>query len=422
MAQGLGDEVIIAVKGMEVRCPMNNGILRVVSTEATGKQGVKPSMVIADEVHEWTDDAHREAWDIMTSPEAAVTRDEPLTIWLSMAGRKRTGVGWELWSHALQVQRGQVEDRRLIPVIHGAPKDADWTDPEVAFACNPMLDIVISKAHIVEELEKAKNNRRKEISYRQWRLAQWVELGEAPWLSMPAWDQCSSPVGQPPEGAPTAAGLDASNLRDLSALAIAWRLNGWTHLRVHVWLPEGAVDGGEDWQRPEWERTLLRQWAEAGFLKLMPGKVTNFDMLEKEVLEVLPEDCWLGVDRWGLAQVMQHFEEAGIEIRGMLQTPRELTLGTTELERLVVEGELRHGGNPILRHSISETQLHEDRSKYVQPDKSRARSRIDPVVASVMALDGLLKRPADEPETPRERFRHVRTPPPVTAPRRPTRG
>ena len=45
-------------------------------------------MVICDEVHEWRDEAHREAWEIMTSPEASVARDEPLVIWMSMAGRE----------------------------------------------------------------------------------------------------------------------------------------------------------------------------------------------------------------------------------------------------------------------------------------------------------------------------------------------
>ena len=415
MAQGIGKEVVIAIKGMEIRCPRNNGVLKVVSTEMIGKQGISPSMVICDEVHEWRDEAHREAWEIMTSPEASVARDEPLVIWMSMAGRKREGVGWELWSHALRVQNGQVEDRRLIPVIHAAPEDADWTDPEVAFACNPMLDITISRAHIIEGIKKAKRSRREEISYRQWRIAQWVELGEAPWLTLPGWDRCNGPVGEPPPGVATAGGLDASNLRDLSALAIVWRQNGRTHVKAHVWLPEGAVDGGDNWERPEWERRLVHEWIEQGYLKLLPGEVMNFDRLEEEVVALLPEDCWLGLDSYGLAQMYQHFQDREIEVRKVWQNPRGMTTGTTELERLVVEGELNHGGHPILRHGISVTCLKQDPSGYVQPDKSRAKSRIDPVVASIMALDGLLKRPADDPEVERETWHHFRTARPVTA-------
>ena len=37
------------------------------------------------------------------------------------------------------------------------------------------------------------------------------------------------------------------------------------------------------------------------------------------------------------------------------------------------------------------------------------------MVAAIMALDGLLKRPAEEQEVPRETWHHVRTSRPVTA-------
>ena len=159
----------------------------------------------------------------------------------------------------------------------------------------------------------------------------------------------------------------------------------------------------------------MHEWIEQGYLNLLPGAVMNFDRLEEEVLSLLPEDCWLGLDQYGLAQMYQHFEDREIEVRKVWQNPRGMTTGTTELERLVEEGELNHGGHPILRHGISVTVLKQDPSGYVQPDKSRARSRIDPVVASIMALDGLLKRPADEPEVERETWHHVRTARPVTA-------
>jgi phage terminase large subunit-like protein len=69
-----------------------------------------------------------------------------------------------------------------------------------------------------------------------------------------------------------------------------------------------------------------------------------------------------------------------------------MTSPTKELQRLVVEGKLRHGGNPLVRWCVGNLAVKMDPAGNVKPDRDRSGGRIDPVVALVMALDGWQRR------------------------------
>jgi phage terminase large subunit-like protein len=65
---------------------------------------------------------------------------------------------------------------------------------------------------------------------------------------------------------------------------------------------------------------------------------------------------------------------------------------TKELQRMVSEAKLRHGGDPLLRWCASNVAAKMDAAGNVKPDKDRSAHRIDPIVALVMAIDGWQRR------------------------------
>ena len=65
-------------------------------------------------------------------------------------------------------------------------------------------------------------------------------------------------------------------------------------------------------------------------------------------------------------------------------------------ERFMMKGELKHGGNPILRWMASNATAKTDASGNIKPDKSKSTEKIDGVVASIMAVGLTL---ADTPES-----------------------
>ena len=69
-----------------------------------------------------------------------------------------------------------------------------------------------------------------------------------------------------------------------------------------------------------------------------------------------------------------------------------LSAPTKELQRLVVEGKLRHGGDPLLRWCASNVAAKMDAAGNYKPDRERSAHRIDPIAALVMAVDGFQRR------------------------------
>ena len=73
---------------------------------------------------------------------------------------------------------------------------------------------------------------------------------------------------------------------------------------------------------------------------------------------------------------------------------------TKELERLVVSGDLRHGGNPVLRWMASNVMLRIDPAANIKIDKKTSREKVDGMVALCMAIGETMTA---EPE-PRSRY------------------
>jgi phage terminase large subunit-like protein len=75
---------------------------------------------------------------------------------------------------------------------------------------------------------------------------------------------------------------------------------------------------------------------------------------------------------------------------------------TKLLETLVIQGRLRHGGNPVLQWQASNVQVKTDDAGNVKPTKKNSSStgRIDGMVALIMALGIASGEARNEPDEP----------------------
>ena len=63
-----------------------------------------------------------------------------------------------------------------------------------------------------------------------------------------------------------------------------------------------------------------------------------------------------------------------------------------ELFRLVKDQKLMHGGHPVLRWMMENVYIEMDAAGNIKPNKKRSAEKIDGVVATIMALDGAIRR------------------------------
>ena len=75
-----------------------------------------------------------------------------------------------------------------------------------------------------------------------------------------------------------------------------------------------------------------------------------------------------------------------------------MTAPTKELERLVLNGRLNHGGNAVLRWMASNVAAEMDASGNIKPSKKKSIEKIDGIVATIMALGRALVAEVSEGE------------------------
>jgi phage terminase large subunit-like protein len=64
---------------------------------------------------------------------------------------------------------------------------------------------------------------------------------------------------------------------------------------------------------------------------------------------------------------------------------------TKELLRIVLDGKLRHAGNPVMRWMADNIVVSQDPAGNVKPNKEKSREKIDGIVAGIMALDRAIR-------------------------------
>ena len=80
----------------------------------------------------------------------------------------------------------------------------------------------------------------------------------------------------------------------------------------------------------------------------------------------------------------------GFEMIDTRQGIPSLSAPTKELERLILDGRLQHGGNPVLRWMADCCSVKQDAQgnlKLVKPHRQQSAKRIDGISALVMAVD-----------------------------------
>lgn len=372
--EDLFDQTLIYNSALEMKLPDNpGGILRCLSRESAQQFGLNLHGLIFDELFT---QKNRDMWNALTSAQGA--REQPLTFCITTAGWSRESICWEQHELVRQIAEGVSVDESFLGVVYGAPIDADWTDEEVWKQANPSLGETVSLDYYREHAQRAANAPTEQNAFRTLLLSQWVGQAER-FLDMQSWDGCDP---DPTEEGMAFGGLDLSATTDLTAFSVLVDGTG-----VHCWafLPEdGIID------RERRDRVPYRTWAEQGYLTLTPGGVVDYAYVKAAVLEAAERFDLKSVlyDRWNSSQLVQQLADEGIDMLELGQGFASLSAPTKELQRMVVEGKLRHGGNPVLRWCASNLAVRMDPAGNYKPDKERSAQRIDPIAALIFAVDG----------------------------------
>jgi phage terminase large subunit-like protein len=146
-------------------------------------------------------------------------------------------------------------------------------------------------------------------------------------------------------------------------------------------------------------------WAEQGFLMPTPGNVIDYKVIRAALADDAErfEIKEVAYDRWGMTQLSQDLIEDGLTVVAMGQGFASMSAPTKEWLRLVAEQRWRAGRDPCARWQALNVVTRSDPTDNLKPDKARSVDKIDAVVAGIMGLDRVLRRP----RAPQRRYSSV---------------
>jgi len=360
--------------------PAKNSYYRVLSADAFSKDGYNIHGCIFDELHA---QPNRALYDVLTDG-AGDARLQPLFLFITTAGWDKTSVCWEVHEYARQVKEGLIEDPHFLPVLYGLPGDEDWRDEKNWYIANPSLDHTITVEKLRAAYQEAEHIPAKQNTFRRLRLNQWTSQ-DVRWLPMDYWDQCNTAVDpETLKGRECYAGLDLSSSIDISAFVLDFVDESGAHdVLPFFWIPEEAMH-----ERSLKDKVSYDVWVREGYIEATPGNVIDYDHIEKKI-EQLGEDYRIreiAFDRWGAVQITQHLDDMGFEMTQFGQGYKSMSPPTKELLKIVMGGELHHGGNPVLRWMADNLTVETDAAENYKPNKKKSTERIDGIVALIMAI------------------------------------
>lgn len=363
--------------------PSANSTYRVLSADAFSKHGLNASGIIFDELHA---QPSRDLWDVMATSTGA--RRQPLTVAITTAGFDRESICWEQHEYARRVLAGVLDDPEFFAYIAAADEGDDWQDPAVWAKANPGYGITVKPEYLEAECRRAAQVPAYQNTFRRLHLNQWTQQ-DTRWLDLNAWDQCGKFEfdARQLDGMTCYGGLDLASTSDLAAFVLVFppEVDGLPYIVMpKFWIPsENMVD------RARRDRVPYDAWARDGLITPTEGNVIDYDriILDIEGMAERFNIREVAFDRWGAFQVSQKLAGAGLTMAAFGQGFNSMSSPTKELLRLVLDGKLAHGANPVLRWMADNVVVTSDPAGNVKPNKQKSRDKIDGVVAMIMALD-----------------------------------
>lgn len=351
------------------------------------KHGLNVSGLVLDEVHA---QPNRKLYDVLTKG-SGDAREQPLYFLITTAGTDKESICYELHTKALDILDGRKIDHTFYPVVYGLRDDEDWHDEANWYKANPSLGQTIQIDRVRDMYRDALDNPAEENVFKQLRLNMWVasltrfipehiyELGNQP-IDMKAL-----------KGRDCYAGLDLSSTGDITAFVLMFppRTEDEKYIMLpFFWIPEDTIP-----LRVRRASVPYDVWHQQGYLMATEGNVIHYGFIEKFIEELGKQYHILEIafDRWGAVQMTQNLEGMGFTVVPFGQGFKDMSPPTKEFYKLLMEGRIIHGGNPVMAWMAGNVVVEKDPAENIKPTKAKSPEKIDGIVAAIMALDRCIR-------------------------------
>lgn len=366
------------------------------SRGAKANEGINGSVII-DELHVFD----REMAERVGR--AGRSRKEPLNFAVSTAGDDPSSYGYERVQYGRDVNEGKKKDPHFLHVEYAAPQKATNTEisehiEEYVRAANPALETtgapILKLDELIEDWERSRDNPREAARCKQYTLN--IHVGSTfPWLNAANWEKCRRvlPMEELRERE-CYLGIDLARTKDMTCGVFVFPMNEVSdecaHVVPHFFMPRATA---------ELRKNLFPflEWEEAGHLTLTEGNVTDYTVVENDLVafaeahSLLVTDIFF--DAYRAEELTQRLaERLNCNRTSVSQAIMTISPLAMELERRIDGGLITHQGNAVLDWQVGHVQIHPDNNRNIRPVKPDPNTGkcIDGIMATINTFVGLM--------------------------------
>lgn len=321
-----------------------------VAAMAGTNDGQRPSGLGADEIHEWLGAKERVHLVLVNG---LSKRANSLVVNTTTPGSDLATLAGRMHLYGYRVNEGKVVDHKFMFVHYGAPDIFDLTDEEqlrqAVLRGNPAAGTFLRTDDVVARYYKIP-----EFEFRRYHLGQWTRAEEN-WLPRGAWEACKGEVTIDPNR-PCVVTVDFAIKHDSVAVCVAQRdPAGRVHVQVRVWDPDGeTIDVAA-------VENHLRQLHRTMRVEMIAYDPAYFVRSAEALLD------------------------EGLPMAEFSQGPASMVPACQETYKLICNGMLVHGDDPILNDHVQAAAVRETDSGW-RLSKGRSKRKIDACIAMVMGV------------------------------------
>jgi len=380
---GIARSFVIHSGANQERVSFDSAVFRALPANADNLDGLNPHAILFDELHA---QKTRDVWDVMIS--ALGARRQPLLSAITTAGFILDGICVEQVRYLQAILEGRIADDGYFGYIYSIDDDDDPFDEANWIKANPGLGKSKTLSYMRNVAAQAARLPSAKVNFLTKDLNLFCNSADG-WFDIKVWDKGGKKFDPALlRGRKCWGGLDLAATKDLTSFALVFPPpdgdpDGEWYVLVWTWCPQAKVDTQE-----ADDIAAYKQWQRAGWLTATEGDVTDYtpvkEAIRQSLLDYDVQD--VGFDKWNALHVTNDMQEYIDKFVEVPQNTGGMYPGSKQLETLVYDKRLKHGGNPVLRYCAQNVALLFDTNGNFRPDKKRSGGRIDCVVAVVMAL------------------------------------
>ncbi len=370
----------------------SNSMMRALASDSSGMDGLNDILAVCDELHAMK----RDTFEVITS--GMSKRKDSLTLAITTAGSDIDSIGFSQSAYAKKVCLGEVEDDQFFAAVYclesaepakGIEGD-DWEDPTTWIKANPNLGVSVDVVTLQAKIDKAIVTPSDIPNIKIKHMNMWISEANA-FYDQAKWDLCADPTLKIENfrGKPCRLGIDLASHIDLTSIVAIFKVDGVYNIFDKTYIPEGTVKAAKN--------VLYDDCVAKGFLIATKGDAINYDFIRGEAEEWAKNfrvlECLF--DSWNATEMAQKLSSK-IEMVKFAMNTANLSEPMKKLDTLMREGKIRHNGSPLLRWCLGNVVAKLDHNDNVFPRKSHTKLKIDPIIATLMALAGHLQDTAKD--------------------------